>query len=274
MSVLDNDLILPSALAQYQLGHDVVLLRYGTKIAAWPEWQKHVMDRTTLQGHLRRKLFNLGLLLGSQDKRGPPLCVLDKDAASREVYNLMRKHRVYHSPMEVQTRYGIHVYFRLPETVKDVRSRIKFLGLPLDVKMTGYAVAPPSWMDETEWRYEYREGTQLVPPEELPMLPESFVELLNQERRPVPAMADIRFPRTIGIRNPEAYAMKIESVQGCNGSGQLVRVVCCLRDCGRSSEETLAFLKEKWNPVCAKPPWSDRELEHCVRRMFKESRNV
>lgn len=73
---------------------------------------------------------------------------------------------------------------------------------------------------------------------------------------------------TSGIRNPEAYCLKIESIQGQNGSKGLVRVVCILRDAGRTAEQAFDFIMNHWNPVCARPKWSAKEVMHAINRHF------
>ncbi len=70
------------------------------------------------------------------------------------------------------------------------------------------------------------------------------------------------------IANPEAYCLKIPSVQGQNGSKGLVRVVCVMRDAGRTPEQTLAFLRDVWNAQCAVPPWSEGEIVYAINRHF------
>lgn len=266
MDVIDQNLMLPAVSSLYRTGYDPILLRYGTKAAAFREWQKAPMDRSTLHIHLRRQRFNVGILLSSPGKRGPPLCVLDKDGPSEEMDALLKTHGIQ-SPMQILTSKGVHLYFQMPDTVKEVRSRIKFLGLPLDVKVTGYTVAPPSWVSSSEWRYTYQ--TPLVSSHDLPLLPESFVELLNKEKKPVVRGEAQRTNGRIG--NPAKYVLRIESIQGANGSAGLVRAVCVLRDAGWPPQQTFDYLVSEWNKEPrVTPPWSEIEIARCVERHFTQ----
>ena len=77
--------------------------------------------------------------------------------------------------------------------------------------------------------------------------------------------------RRTDIRDPKSYVMKIQSIQGQDGSAALVRAVAVLRDCGWNSEEAFRFLCEVWSPQ-QQPPWSAQEISRCVTRLFKEQR--
>ena len=68
------------------------------------------------------------------------------------------------------------------------------------------------------------------------------------------------------IRFPEAYCLRVPSVQGQNGSRGLVRVVCVLRDAGRTRADIVAFVRDVWGPACCVPPWTETEIRHCIDR--------
>lgn len=250
----------------HDLGWQPVLLRYPMKIPAFKDWQERLMELRELMYWTRKRVFNVGVHLGASRA-----CAIDVDGSAPEVENFLRTHRI-ETPMSVITAKGRHDWFALPEAVKEVRTRIKLLDVPIDMLMGNrVAVMPPSWIAETEHRYQFAAGKNLVNPGALPLLPASLVEVLNTDvlvSRPSFERC-VRHAAVRDIRNPEAWCMRVFSVEKQNGSGQLVRVVTCMRDCGRSAEESLRFLKEVWNPVCAKPPWSDCELEYCVRRHFQ-----
>src|SRR4051794_23352600 len=101
-----------------------MLLRENSKAAAFKRWQEVAMSPQEGAFHLRRGRFNVGLRLDQG------VLVFDKDESHRETYNWLRRHRI-RSPMEVETRNGIHVFQRLTRRIEDVRSRIRFLGLKL-----------------------------------------------------------------------------------------------------------------------------------------------
>ena len=76
-------------------------------------------------------------------------------------------------------------------------------------------------------------------------------------------------PATQGaVRFPERYCLTIASVQGQNGSRGLVRMVCVMRDAGRTPAQTLDYALSIWNPTCADPPWSENEIRHAIRRHY------
>lgn len=269
MQVIDErELMRYPILRLQEFGYQPVLLKHGEKRAAFKEWQKRPMDRRELDYWTRRYAYNVGILLKG-------LVVIDRDAASKDAYNLVRKHRVHRSTMEVQTANGSHFYFRLPEGVEEVRTRIKFLGLPLDV-LTRCALHPPSWRRDVEWRYDYRKGTQLVRPEQLPVLPDSFLDLLKQEEvkespAPVaiiPPSADERMIRYVERIDP--------SVQGENGSRSCF--VACLKiltltDGDMDKAWALALY---YNSIRCSPPWDveKRTGPDSLWRKLEEARKV
>jgi hypothetical protein len=244
------------------LGYDLLLLKEGRKEPWRRGWNERLVDPGEIDYYLRRYRLNYGILL-----RG--LCVLDKDGPSRQTTELLRAHGV-RSPMEVVTRRGTHIYLRLPSTMREVRSRLKWLGLGLDVKCTGYMVGPGSHIAETGWTYRLKHRKRWVGKEQLPTLPDSLAALLDAEK-PVVGSTTLRTTRSMQrgtVRHPEAYVLRIASVQGQNGSAALVRAVCVMRDAGRSAHETATYLCGVWSPACAVPPWSESEIVHAVRRHF------
>ncbi len=175
------------------------------------------------------------------------------------------------TPMRSQTpSHGLHLYYRMRGGVH-YGNAVKIKDQPLDLRCEGaYAVCP--WSRNIQG-VPYRWLGDVLPASDLPLLKVKWL----RERRPTPKLTRIEdsacrvVTRTGGkvrnILNPEGYAMRIESVQGARGSAALVRVVCILRDAGRSPQQALEFLQH-WNQSKALPPWSDRELEHAVRRHY------
>lgn len=185
------------------------------------------------------------------------------------------------TPMVCQSSRGWHYYFGITEEMNGC----KLPDAAGDLKTKGVVIAPPSIHPDTEWIYRWISG--ITRKELLPMLPPELVitPAIDNKTTTIKSIANV-MPNTFagdftvtmnsnasanprGIKNPEAWCLKVISAQGSNGSGQLVRVVTTMRDCGRTAEETLRFLKEVWNNQCALPPWSDVELEYAVRRHFK-----
>ena len=262
---MDRDLARRSALAAVDGGYDVTLLAAGSKRPWRKGWNARPVPAAEVDYWLRRYPLNYGILL-----RG--IVVLDKDGRSRATTAFL-KDRGVRSPLEVLTKRGTHVYLRLPEAVREVRSRMKWLGLGLDVKLTGCVVGVGSTIAETGWTYRLKAGKCLVPKRELPALPDSLVALLNAENPApnVPAGPAARTRSHGPVWHPEAYCLRIESHQGCNGSAGLVRAVCVLRDAGKSAQEVFEFLTRVWNvPPRVTPPWSEAEVAYAVRRHFHE----
>jgi hypothetical protein len=252
-----------AALEALASGYEVVLLKEGRKEPWRTGWNERVMEATEVDYWMRRYPLNYGILL-----RG--LCVLDKDGRSKRTTDFLKGHRA-RSPMEVRTYRGTHIYLRLPAVVQHIRTRIKWLGLGLDVKCTGCVVGPGSQIAESGWTYRFKSGKRLVPKDHLPEVPNSISDLLQAENSPpatTPPFSAEQAARRGPVRHPEAYVLTIRSIQGQNGSGALVRAVCVMRDAGRSALETVEYLSRVWSPACAVPEWSEAEIGYAVRRHF------
>lgn len=227
----ERQLILDAGLQFHASDYSLVLCHYGTKIAVDPGWPTKDIAEAEIRYRCSRRVFNLAARLDQ-------LFVLDQDKASREVYNFKRKHRI-RSRMEVTSSKHTHVWMRLDREIEGLRSRIRFNGMPLDV-LTGkrYVMLPPSWNEEAQWRYTYRPGKQFLPVCDLPVVPESVIELLTKREEPdsepkVP-------PGPVGtivlgtcdearaLLRHQRYVERIEkSEQGNNGSTACIRA--CLK---------------------------------------------
>jgi hypothetical protein len=248
---MDGDLTLSAAEQLQEHGYVPVLLR--GKRPAFKDWKTPMEFRELRFWLAKYPELNLGILLSGQG-----LAVVDVDDPTEE----WLREKNLESVQTCFTSRGSHRYFRAEG---DMAGR-KFPGG--DLKTRGVACCPPSEHPDTGWLYRWESGT--VRKELLPLLPPGV--LVKERSKPVAVIEEVRGASTEivrGIRNPEAWCLRVESVQGANGSGQLVRVVTCMRDCGRSAAETLRFLKDVWNRTCATPPWSDSELEYAVARHFK-----
>lgn len=197
--------------------------------------------------------------------------MLDVDSGEEEKLQWVMDN-VGDTPMKVKTPRGFHCYFRTRRGVR-YGNKVRVRGEPFDFRHDGgFVVAPPS---QTE-RGEYQWMGAVVPIDDLPILRVS--PLREPKRKKVfrlthdsgEATAHVSF-QARKILHPEKYCLKIESVQGQNGSAALVRAVCTLRDCGRSPEQALEFLVSEWNQKCATPPWSTEEIVYAIRRHFQIS---
>lgn len=238
-----------------EAGYSLVILRSGEKLPLRRGWLTEEPDESMLSFDLRRG-YGFGI------RTRPPVCVIDVDGPEGEREDVR-------SVMETRTRHGRHVYMRLAEGVENVRTRIRLFGLPRDALAGAnrFAVGPGTRIERPEpWSYELI--GRIVPVAELPECPADIVAELT---KPVIETTRRRIARAFhpsrrAVRDPEAYCLRIPSVQGENGSGALIRCVAILRDAGRTPDEILAYLTDVWNPQCARPLWSPEELRRAVQR--------
>ena len=258
-----NDFFRQSVHEAIDLDYQVVPMRGKRPILR--NWQETPMGKRDIDRLIAwYQLTAYGILLGS------PVCVLDKDGRSRETSDFLKEHGAK-SPMEVLTKRGVHSYFSIPKELEVKTSKIKWRNLGLDVKLTGAVVGRGSEVEGFTRRL--KAGKRMVPVGELPPLPSSLVSLLNETQTKVQVtVAEVRFESRSQIRNPRAYALRIESHQGANGSSGLVRAVCVCRDAGMSSQETLEFLVSEWNrEPRVTPPWPEEEIVRCSIRMYQQA---
>ncbi len=164
------------------------------------------------------------------------------------------------------TSRGEHHWFKTD--IVNGTNKIKAGGFDVDliVNNNSVVVVPPSPMSTGKLR-EWRKP--LKAPHELPLFPRELYEQVLTRKMDSGAAAPLKMTTRRTFKNVEAWCMKVESVQGCNGSAQLVRVVTALRDAGKTAAEAFAFLWNVWNPVCAHPTWSEAELRRCVNRFIR-----
>ncbi len=198
-------------------GHELVILDRNSKVPNRKDWPNRNPEAHEVIWNVNKFNANFGLKLNN-------IIVADKDAASRKAYDWMRLRRIHKSPMEVTTKKGVHFYFGLPDKVcEDVRTKIKFLGLPLDL-LTGsnrFVVGPGSEVDG--FTYSLREGCEITAPGELPIFPVDVFETRTEATK-VNIMMTFNMPDERAKR----YIDKIApSVQGQNGSRAFF--VACLK---------------------------------------------
>ena len=104
---------------------------------------------------------------------------------------------------------------------------------------------------------------------ELPLLPDGPLPReprAEEPRRPIA----VRGHRG-RIRDVTRWVMRVESVQGQNGSGQCFKVACRLVDAGLDWDRAWQTLLA-WNDRMAEPPWGEKELRHKLDGAFKRFR--
>lgn len=248
------------ALAGDALGHRFVPCAPGTKVPL-VRWKRFQQERPTPALYERwfwNTRNNIALVTTG-------LVIFDCDDPAKADLVLAE---CGDTPHVVRTpRGGIHLGYRRPEG-EAVSNRVRVHGEPIDIRTDGglelipnsrTAHGPYSWL-----------GDGLIPIPDLPVAEVGWTRERTRSRTRT-ALADIGLlPEGQGrIRFPEAYCLRIESVQGQNGSRGLVRVVCVLRDAGRTPRQIFDFVKTVWGPACCVPEWSDREILHCIERHCK-----
>ncbi len=245
------------ALAGDALGHRFVPCAPGTKVplVKWKPFQHEKPTPELYERWFKGTRNNIALLTNG-------MVLFDCDDPARAELVL---EECGDTPHRVATpRGGIHLGYRrrMGAVLKNV---VKVKGMDLDVRTNGgLEVIPNSSTEHGSYSWL---GDGLFAIADLPV---ANIGWTRERRRPRPKTATVEMgllPEGQGrITFPEPYCLKIESVQGQNGSRGLVRVVCVLRDAGRSPDQIFDFVKRVWNPACARPEWSDAEIRHCVER--------
>jgi len=215
---------------------------------------------------------NVALRVG-QTRSAARVCCIDLDNKSSRLRAQARE-LGFASDMEVITASGKrHIYGRIPETILELRTKIKALDRAWDAKLTGLMIFVPSKIDDGAYRLP--RGKSVVPPAELPVFESLSILVESQQEPRIEAargdtLSMVRGLVTRQIRHPKAYVLCIESHQGSNGSAGLVRAVCALRDCGWSPREVFDFLVSEWNAAPRVVPlWSHEEILYCINRHMK-----
>lgn len=97
-----------------------------------------------------------------------------------------------------------------------------------------YCVFPPSVVEKP---YEFRSGKGLVRIDQLPVFPAEILREPEQEQKSLDTAKRSRGPVTRAIRNPVSYTLRVESHEGSNGSGGLVRGLVLLDPLQKAVEE-------------------------------------
>ena len=152
----------------------------------------------------------------------------------------------------VLTRRGVHMTFNAMN--KEIRNAVNVNG-KYDIRAggNGYCVFPPSMVKG--FTYKLVDGWDTTDPEKLDTFRDDWLPKHGKVDRSV-------------VFDASKYIAKIVSEQGANGSGQLLRACCKLRDANLTQAEAMLEII-RWNETNAIPSWSDAELLRCIRRAYE-----
>ena len=251
--------IAQSAHQLVDLGFAVVPLRYGGKTPL-VKWKHLESSHDAVDGWLRRfPLMNLAIQAGRSG-------IIGLDADTPEAAEWIEGHCPRTPMLATTPRGGLHAYFRAPENAPP--PAVNLFGIGLDVRSRrSMLVASPSWSRRHRRSWQWRNG--VVPVAELPELP---IDLLPRPPKPPASILPPGEARGSGaIRDVTRWIMRVESIQGQNGSAQCFKVACRLADSGMDWHRAWQTLLV-WNDQCAVPPWNEKELRHKLTDAFKRFR--
>ncbi len=230
----------------------------GTKVpkVKWKEWQ-HMAPPVDLLREWFRDECNIAIVTSG-------MVVFDCEEMDRAAIVIGKCGETVH---KLQTpRGGMHLGYRRRKGVA-LTNKVKVKGLPIDIRTDGgLEMIPPSRTKDGS--YEWL-GPGLRELSKLPVAKVAWTRERTRKRASAIVALSAGVPASKGpVPFPEQYCLRIKSVLGQNGSKALVRVVCVMRDAGRSPEDTFAFLFGVWNPTCAVPEWSEGEIRYAIRRHY------
>ena len=167
--------------------------------------------------------------------------------------------------MEVQTKRGVHFYFRLPETQEEVRSKIHHLGLPVDL-LTGDRIAMGVGSEVDGFTYSLREGKELIAPSELPLFPLDILLVKKEVRASLETVLVSEFPEDRKVESARRALSRRFSIAGKNGDLALFKAACLLIQFYRFRLDTALALLIEWNEgPNVSPSWPLQRLEYKLR---------
>jgi Bifunctional DNA primase/polymerase, N-terminal len=248
------------ALTNAAMGYSSIPCFPGTKVpmVKWKRYESELPHPTLLREWFLETRANIAIVTTG-------LVVFDCDDPDQAARVLAE---CGDTPHQLRTPSGgIHLGYRRRNGVS-VSNRVKVKGLPIDIRTNGgLEMLPFSVTDRGP--YEWL-GSGLFPIHQLPIAKIGWTRERTRKRTRITLDEIGLLPEGQGrIKFPERYCMRIQSVQGQNGSRGLVRVVCILRDAGRNAAQIFDFVQRVWGPACAVPEWSEREIRHCIDRHCK-----
>lgn len=235
-----------------ELGIAAIPCRPGTKfpMVKWKRWQTELPTKELLEAWFADTRANVALICS-----GAVLFDCEDEETARLVIE-----RTGDTPDKVRTPGGgIHLKFRKRKGVA-VANQVKVKGLNFDFRTDGgVSLVPESETDKGRY-------TRIGEMTRLGDLPVAKIGWTRERVKRVLRAPEKYGPSNSRIRSPESYCLKIQSVQGENGSRNLVRVVCVMRDAGRTPQQIFAFIEDVWGPACCRPQWSEKEILHAIHR--------
>ena len=208
-------------------------------------WKEYQSRYPTVAEILSWPKEDLAILTGAISN----ICVVDCESREDAMWFWENKGK---SPVIVQTKRGFHFYFRHPG--QKVSNGIKIFDR-YDVRGDGgYVLAPPSRHSDGAYRWV----KPMIAPDALPVF--------DMDWRPETVYQDYASDKR--ILDGAAYIAKIFAVAGEGGHGETWRACQRLRDSGMDQAEALLCLMS-WNKTNCDPPWSERDLLHKVRDVYK-----
>lgn len=234
------EIIYEAAKEYERLGYSCIPLIGNSKLPRFPKCEAMFSER--IRQLTRLETVNLGIQL-----KGIVVADMDDETG----YELAQDLGIDESEMMVNTFKGIHSWF----ATNVIRStRIRFMGVGLDLKRTNYIVVPPSIVQGH--CYTFVGGP--VAKNALKVFPEEIYEreVIRIEPLPTPIFTDSA--KVIGARN---WIKKIVAVSGSGGHNATYRAACKLADAGLDVDQVLAELIG-WNETNAIPKWDMMSLQH------------
>jgi len=227
-----------------EFGLSVIPVFYSKKPAIpWKEYQERHATVEELKGWPHE---NLGIVTGAISNVVIVDCESEVDA-KWFWYNRGKTRTV------AKTKRGYHLYFRHPG--HRVMNGVKVEGR-YDVRGDGgFALLPPSM--HSDGNYLWTIGHDLIQPSNLPVFKAVWRPTTNWDTVDEKKVTD-------GI----AYISKIRAISGQGGHKDTYRAAAKLREAGLSEIDALLAL-QNWNRTNADPPWSDKELVHKIKSVYR-----
>ena len=213
-------------------GHKFHLLATGTKKPMYPNWQNSDPDEQTLRTWINQDsdIGWIQTLTAALD--------FDDIVKARAWYRKIGYQLTF---ALARTPRGIHAVFNNPGHIGNA---VNVNGL-YDIRGNGGYLK----------YYGFVEGFETTDPEKLDTFRDEWLPV----KQPVVSKV---------ITDVSAYISKIMSIQGENGSKDLMRAVAKCKDGGLTQSQAMVTILE-WNKSNARPIWSTVELCRAVTRIYE-----